>query len=434
MRRATTPEPSRPVPTPARFRSTIASIVVQPEDLRELRTFHKALADVNRLRIVRRLADGEASVAELIAHVGLSQPLVSHHLKRLRVAGLVDDPAGRPRDDLHPPSRGVRRGRGTRAGHPRLRELSAERMTISNESRDRVKGVFEPVALAMGRAGLTPDALTLIGFAITVVGRRCSPSSSCGSSAGSSCFARRRVRHVRRHAGPRHRPGQQARRVHGQRLRSLRARRSSTSGSSSAAAIAAGSADGAPLLAAAPRWAARSWSATPEPSPKASASRAGTGHGRCRHHAPRSPPRHPRLGLILGGLIGRSRRSAEQRPAEPALPRRGIVIALALAIIAIGATITAIQRILHVRSQADSPRPRSSPANREQRRTTVSKNGKQRQRQERRRRRPTPGRAPAAAATARSASPSSASATARAASSRAATTTRTPTRTTSSRA
>ena len=78
------------MPTPARIRSTIASIVLQPEDLRELRTFHKALADVNRLRIVRRLADGEASVADLIAHVGLSQPLVSHHLKRLRVAGLID--------------------------------------------------------------------------------------------------------------------------------------------------------------------------------------------------------------------------------------------------------------------------------------------------------------------------------------------------------
>ena len=78
------------MPTPARIRSTIASIVLQPDDLRELRTFHKALADVNRLRIVRRLADGEASVADLIAHVGLSQPLVSHHLKRLRVAGLVE--------------------------------------------------------------------------------------------------------------------------------------------------------------------------------------------------------------------------------------------------------------------------------------------------------------------------------------------------------
>ena len=43
-------------------------------------------------------------------------------------------------------------------------------MTISNQARDRVKGIFEPIALAMGRAGLTPDALTLIGFAITVSG------------------------------------------------------------------------------------------------------------------------------------------------------------------------------------------------------------------------------------------------------------------------
>jgi CDP-diacylglycerol--glycerol-3-phosphate 3-phosphatidyltransferase len=43
-------------------------------------------------------------------------------------------------------------------------------VTISNDSRARIKAVFEPLALAMGRAGLTPDGLTLIGFAITVAG------------------------------------------------------------------------------------------------------------------------------------------------------------------------------------------------------------------------------------------------------------------------
>jgi CDP-diacylglycerol---glycerol-3-phosphate 3-phosphatidyltransferase len=43
-------------------------------------------------------------------------------------------------------------------------------LTISNQARDRVKAIFEPIALAMGRIGLTPDALTLIGFAITVSG------------------------------------------------------------------------------------------------------------------------------------------------------------------------------------------------------------------------------------------------------------------------
>ncbi|MEZ0239279.1 MAG: ArsR/SmtB family transcription factor [Chloroflexota bacterium] len=51
---------------------------------------HKALADVNRLRIVRRLAEREASVSELIEHIGLSQPLVSWHLGRLRAAGLIE--------------------------------------------------------------------------------------------------------------------------------------------------------------------------------------------------------------------------------------------------------------------------------------------------------------------------------------------------------
>lgn len=43
-------------------------------------------------------------------------------------------------------------------------------MTISNESRARIKRTFEPIALGMGRLGLTPDALTLIGFGITLVG------------------------------------------------------------------------------------------------------------------------------------------------------------------------------------------------------------------------------------------------------------------------
>jgi len=54
-----------------------------------LRAFHKTLADVNRLRIVQRLAGGDASVTELIDHVGLSQPLVSWHVGKLRDAGVI---------------------------------------------------------------------------------------------------------------------------------------------------------------------------------------------------------------------------------------------------------------------------------------------------------------------------------------------------------
>src|SRR4029077_12970141 len=42
-------------------------------------------------------------------------------------------------------------------------------MSTTNETRGRVKRVFEPIALGMGRLGLTPDGLTLIGFGITAV-------------------------------------------------------------------------------------------------------------------------------------------------------------------------------------------------------------------------------------------------------------------------
>jgi CDP-diacylglycerol---glycerol-3-phosphate 3-phosphatidyltransferase len=40
---------------------------------------------------------------------------------------------------------------------------------VSNEARDRVRGLARPVALAMGRLGLTPNGLTVIGFAGTCV-------------------------------------------------------------------------------------------------------------------------------------------------------------------------------------------------------------------------------------------------------------------------
>ena len=88
-RRATSTRRTTLSPSPARIRSTIASVVDQPDELRQIRLFHKALADVNRLRIVQRLADGSATVTELIDHVGLSQPLVSWHIGKLRASGIV---------------------------------------------------------------------------------------------------------------------------------------------------------------------------------------------------------------------------------------------------------------------------------------------------------------------------------------------------------
>ncbi len=49
----------------------------------------KFLADGSRLRILRILFRRESCVCELIEQVGLTQPLVSYHLRRLRQAGLV---------------------------------------------------------------------------------------------------------------------------------------------------------------------------------------------------------------------------------------------------------------------------------------------------------------------------------------------------------
>ena len=78
------------MPSPARIRSTIATIAAPPEDLLRAAIVHKALADTTRLRIVARLAEEPATVSDLIELVDLSQPLVSWHLRRLKVAGLVE--------------------------------------------------------------------------------------------------------------------------------------------------------------------------------------------------------------------------------------------------------------------------------------------------------------------------------------------------------
>ena len=75
---------------PAHIRSTIAAITAPPEELRAVATYHKALADPTRLRLLQRLADRPATVTDLIAHVDLSQPLVSWHLRRLKAAGVVE--------------------------------------------------------------------------------------------------------------------------------------------------------------------------------------------------------------------------------------------------------------------------------------------------------------------------------------------------------
>lgn len=49
----------------------------------------QALADINRLRILDALRDGERCVCRLTDSLEMPQPLLSHHLRVLREAGLV---------------------------------------------------------------------------------------------------------------------------------------------------------------------------------------------------------------------------------------------------------------------------------------------------------------------------------------------------------
>lgn len=59
-----------------------------------------ALADPTRRAILARLAEGEATVSELVAPFALTQPTISKHLKVLEHAGLIEqgrDAQRRPR-------------------------------------------------------------------------------------------------------------------------------------------------------------------------------------------------------------------------------------------------------------------------------------------------------------------------------------------------
>ena len=59
-------------------------------DWRELKLMTKALGDIARLTIVYHLArQAEITVTALTILLGLSQPLVSWHLRKLRRAGLI---------------------------------------------------------------------------------------------------------------------------------------------------------------------------------------------------------------------------------------------------------------------------------------------------------------------------------------------------------
>jgi ArsR family transcriptional regulator, arsenate/arsenite/antimonite-responsive transcriptional repressor len=71
----------------------LASAPLDAGEAAELATVFKALGDPVRLRLLSLIASregGEVCVCELTPAFELSQPTISHHLKLLRQAGLVD--------------------------------------------------------------------------------------------------------------------------------------------------------------------------------------------------------------------------------------------------------------------------------------------------------------------------------------------------------
>ncbi|OBI33442.1 transcriptional regulator [Mycobacterium sp. E1386] len=72
---------------------TLATAAMAESRANELATMFKALGDPVRLRLLSLIAShpgGEACVCEISATFDLSQPTISHHLKLLRSAGLLD--------------------------------------------------------------------------------------------------------------------------------------------------------------------------------------------------------------------------------------------------------------------------------------------------------------------------------------------------------
>ncbi|MCW4050020.1 MAG: metalloregulator ArsR/SmtB family transcription factor [Candidatus Bathyarchaeota archaeon] len=61
----------------------------QPIELTPMTHRFKALSDMNRLKILRLLTFREMCVCELTAAIGLTQPNLSHHIKKLEAVGLV---------------------------------------------------------------------------------------------------------------------------------------------------------------------------------------------------------------------------------------------------------------------------------------------------------------------------------------------------------
>jgi ArsR family transcriptional regulator, arsenate/arsenite/antimonite-responsive transcriptional repressor len=78
--------------TPVSCCAPIGGRVLDEAEAQATAAVFKALGDPHRVRIVNLLAEADepVCVCDLTPVLGISQPTVSHHLKRLMTAGLVD--------------------------------------------------------------------------------------------------------------------------------------------------------------------------------------------------------------------------------------------------------------------------------------------------------------------------------------------------------
>lgn len=71
--------------------SPAARRATAPENGEALAAALRALGDPTRLQVLMLLSEGECCVCELVDALGISQPLLSHHLRVLREHGFVSD-------------------------------------------------------------------------------------------------------------------------------------------------------------------------------------------------------------------------------------------------------------------------------------------------------------------------------------------------------
>ena len=80
-----------PAPAPAACCVPLGEGAINEQEARATAEVFKALGDPHRVRIVSLLAvsDDAVCVCDLTPALGISQPTVSHHLKKLLTAGLI---------------------------------------------------------------------------------------------------------------------------------------------------------------------------------------------------------------------------------------------------------------------------------------------------------------------------------------------------------